>query len=205
MASSIASASQKAIEIARYVCDLGAEASFAFICYRDYGDENQIETFPFVSKEGLPEMAAWIKALEATGGGDGPEDVYGAFAEIIELDWQAPTKIIIHVADAPCHGTKYHSMEDSFPSGDPTGHGPEDLLREFAKLGMDYYFLRLSSATDRMIEIFKESYRAQAAIFRTLDLRSADPAEFLKVVKTSIGVSLSRVPSIAHRVPSYHS
>lgn len=41
--------------------------------------------------------------------------------------FRAQTRMIIHFADAPCHGSQYHSMRDDYPGGDPHGeqlHAP---------------------------------------------------------------------------------
>ena len=65
-----------------------------------------------------------MKQLRATGGGDAPEDVAGGFENALKQDWQAKSRYAIFIADAPCHGKKYHNHEfgdDSYPEGDPKG------------------------------------------------------------------------------------
>lgn len=39
------------------------------------------------------------------------------------MQWQARARYAILVADAPCHGKKYHedSIDDEYPKGDPNG------------------------------------------------------------------------------------
>ena len=39
---------------------------------------------------------------------DGPEDVAGALKKALSLTWKGDTRIIIHIADAPAHGSEYN-------------------------------------------------------------------------------------------------
>jgi hypothetical protein len=42
------------------------------------------------------------------------------------MKWRSKIKIIVHIADAPCHGTKYHSLNgDRFKEGDKLGRNIE--------------------------------------------------------------------------------
>uniref|UniRef100_A0AC34G5M5 Uncharacterized protein n=1 Tax=Panagrolaimus sp. ES5 TaxID=591445 RepID=A0AC34G5M5_9BILA len=79
---------------------------YAFVAYRDHSDSKH-------------------------GGGDTPEDVFGGIDRALELPWsnQFGTKVIFHIADAPCHGRKYHDQDDSYPSGDPKGRTETDLFK----------------------------------------------------------------------------
>jgi hypothetical protein len=68
-----------------------------------------------------------VNGIAASGGGDAPEDIAGAFDKIAEMEWKSRTKLIIHIADAPCHGSQYHGLGDSYPAGDPHGLVPEKV------------------------------------------------------------------------------
>ncbi len=49
---------------------------------------------------------------------DGPEDVAGALKVALSLTWKGDTRIIIHIADAPAHGSEYNGgMGDNFYPG----------------------------------------------------------------------------------------
>ena len=44
----------------------------------------------------------------------------------LRMDWDVlgrdSTRIMIHLADWPCHGTAYHDgVSDNYPDGDPRG------------------------------------------------------------------------------------
>jgi hypothetical protein len=74
-------------------------------------------------------MLEFIKKVRASGGADAPEDVCEGFERALSQDWKAETKIVVHIADAPCHGTKFHdlgSYSDDYPSGDIEGREIED-------------------------------------------------------------------------------
>ena len=47
------------------------------------------------------------------------------YCSLDRLDWEAlgsnTTRLLKHIADAPCHGTHYHTVDDSYPDGDPHG------------------------------------------------------------------------------------
>jgi hypothetical protein len=67
-----------------------------------------------------------LASLRASGGGDGPEDIAGAFEGALEQDWASMTKWAILITDAPCHGKRYHSLkQDDYPDGDPHGRAVE--------------------------------------------------------------------------------
>lgn len=69
-----------------------------------------------------------VQAIKASGGDDAPEDIAGALNRVHQFEWRSRTKLIIHIADAPCHGKKYHEgLEDSYPNGDPEGLVPEEV------------------------------------------------------------------------------
>ena len=73
--------------------------------------------------------------------------------------------MLIHIADAPCHGTQYHSVvhKDSYPSGDPAKISHESMMAEVVRLDIQYWFGYINKThTDKMIKIFNESLRRQS-------------------------------------------
>mmetsp|Transcript_7812 Transcript_7812/g.32862 ORF Transcript_7812/g.32862 Transcript_7812/m.32862 type:complete len:789 (-) Transcript_7812:63-2429(-) len=173
---------------------LGMDLSprFGFVGYRDIDDEGQIVIHPFVSADRWAEVHSLILGQTARGGrGDGPEDVAGAFHAASQMDWKSKFKIIIHIADAPCHGTQYHDVGnlDHFPDGDPAGRDPTNQLRSLARCGIDYTFLKLTPDTDIMLQHFATAYEHSSRLFRAVDLH--DPADFLREVVESVRESTS--------------
>ena len=67
-------------------------------------------------------------------------------------------QILIHIADAPCHGTMYHSGGgDHYPNGDPAGISHESMMQQVVRLDIQYWFGYINKqSTDQMIGIFSE-------------------------------------------------
>jgi hypothetical protein len=101
----------------------------AIIGYRDhaYGDK-RLEILRFTTK--IAEVKAFVAILETIRhlDNDSVEDVFGALKVAETMDWQSSTRILYHVADAPCHGREFHDMDDNYPHGDPHGLKAVDLL-----------------------------------------------------------------------------
>ena len=69
-------------------------------------------------------------------------------------------QVLIHIADAPCHGTQYHSWNDDHPSGDPAGITHEQMMRKVVRLNIQYWFGYIKKEdTDKMINIFNDSLK----------------------------------------------
>lgn len=61
-------------------------------------------------------------------GKDVPEDVAGGLQHATQLSWKSPIRLCMLIADAPCHGSMYHSCRDNYPTGCPKGLDPSKLL-----------------------------------------------------------------------------
>ena len=72
-------------------------------------------------------------------------------------------QVLIHIADAPCHGTQYHgwSSGDNYFGGDPAGITHEQMMKEVVRLNIQYWFgyIRRES-TDKMINVFNDSLKS---------------------------------------------
>ena len=90
------------------------------MAYRDKGDDPLTETCSLSNR--VTTFEGNLDSLQASGGADTPEDVISGIEELQKLNWREyATKVIIHVADAPCHGSKYHDEHDSYGGGDYKG------------------------------------------------------------------------------------
>jgi 60 kDa SS-A/Ro ribonucleoprotein len=118
------------------------ELRVGFVGYRDINDTGQQVVCALT--EDFAKVQAVIEVQDASGGGDTPEDVAGAFAECLKLSWrEGAAKLMVHIADAPCHGTRFHGksqLGDSYPRGDPGGKDPEKQVERLAAKGVDYVF-----------------------------------------------------------------
>ena len=70
----------------------------AFIAYRDHCDgAKRIERLDFT--ENISDFQSFVGSLEATGGGDAPEDVLGGLEATIALTWSSKNRIVFHIGD----------------------------------------------------------------------------------------------------------
>jgi hypothetical protein len=74
----------------------------------------------------------WIQ-VKPTGGTDECEDVFSGLEAAGKLSWRGEgSKVIFHIADAPCHGKLFHKLgetKDDYFGGDREGRRVEDLLQ----------------------------------------------------------------------------
>ena len=113
-----------------------------------------------------------IKNIQTEGGDDIPEDVAGAFELALKKKWNNGTNIIFLVTDAPCHGTKYHELDqnnenlkDNFPD-EEYGENQnfrrekiENLVENFVEKNYNLVCLDIQHKnTQKMFKMFEEKY-----------------------------------------------
>jgi len=163
-----------------------------FVGYRDIEDKHlRFDIIDFKESDQIPALQTKLNSLVATGGGDEPEDIAGGFFQALKLSWKSSTKLVIHIADAPCHGKQYHDSMDNHSNGDPEGRIPEDLLRKMCNQSIDFYFCRINNRTNKMTSIFQRVYIDSNKPFVIVDIGS-DTSKFLPTVVASISASMSR-------------
>eukprot|EP01080_Neovahlkampfia_damariscottae_P002033 gene2033-1540_t len=131
----------------------------AMVAYRDYTDSKLLEVFQFSTK--YQDFKNFVGKIQATGGGDGAEDVFSGIDAALKLDWSSKAKMLIHFADAPCHGNKYHTKgySDNYAELDHKyGLTAENLFEKMIKMEIDFSFMKIQNDTDIMIEEFKKIY-----------------------------------------------
>ena len=98
----------------------------SFVGYRDIGDRNRFEIKDFT--DDLDGVKSFINQMDATGGGDMPEDVQGGFNKVLNaLNWSKDSiKTCFHIADAPGHGKDICDWGDDYPKGSPDGFKIQD-------------------------------------------------------------------------------
>jgi hypothetical protein len=141
----------------------GVEVRFAFIAYRDHADQmgghdrDHFEEFAF--SEDVLSLKTFIAKVKPKGGGDAPEDIAGGLQKCLSLPWRASTRCCILIADAPCHGSKFHSSGGSYPGGDPNGLDPLNQMIQLRETHIDFSFYSANSSTDQMGGMFAAAYR----------------------------------------------
>lgn len=159
--------------------------SVAFVGYRDHCDGTERTTVLNFTTSIL-EFQSFMGTVKATGGGDAPEDVFGGIEEVTKLAWAKQTRILFHIADSPCHGTRFHdpSVGDDYPNGDPRGLQIEHLLGKVEELKIIYWFAKLGNATDLMVQVFLGIMK-----INLIDLASAE--DLIGAVAGSISASVN--------------
>ena len=146
----------KAVEMVTSLDKLYPDMAYrvAFVGYKDHCDGAQrVSVLPFT--EDLLAFAAFVNRMEPFGGCGETADVFGALQEVGQLHYQAATRVLYHIGDAPCHGRDFHSVrQDCNPRGDPRGLRAEELLRTLLAQEVLYCFGKINESTDTMIERF---------------------------------------------------
>jgi len=133
------------------------EVRFATVFFRDHDYRTKrLESLDFTPN--LEEVIHSLDNIETIGGNDVPEDVLGGLNLAVSQSWRAEKRFLIFIGDAPCHGVKYHSLEDAYPDGDPLGLTPEGVLGQMRAKDINFLFVKLSSDTNKMIEVFQTLY-----------------------------------------------
>ena len=108
-------------------------------------------------------MESFLSSLEAIGGGDVPEDVLGGMRQATLASWEQQARLLVHIADAPSHGSNLHQLAEKWddyfePGTEPHGLTYEPLLTNLVEQKINYVFLRIHPVTDRMVSAFSDVY-----------------------------------------------
>jgi len=180
----------------------GCDVRYSTVFFRDHDYRTKrLESLDFTPN--IDEVIESLSNIETIGGNDVPEDVLGGLDRATSLSWQSDLRFLIFIGDAPCHGLKYHSLEDAYPDGDPLGLTPESVLGQMKKKNIQYLFVKLSSDTNKMIEIFQSLYhdKKQGLELQVLDCRKEQSSQvkekLSKAIKSKITVPISLVYAAA--------
>lgn len=134
-----------------------AEIRVAMLAYRDITDKNRFEKFEF--SKSIDEFENFVGKLCATGGGDTAEDINGALQKAIEFNWESATRILFHIADAPCHNKIYHNgVIDDYPEGYSGDVSFESLFEKLLLERILYVVLNVNETLTKMIQKFREHF-----------------------------------------------
>lgn len=94
--------------------------------------------------------------------GDYAEDAISGLEEAAKLVWKSTSRVLVHIADAPCHGKEFNDMgdrnDDYWEKGDKHGREVAAIL---TKLRVDaqvdtYLFCHLTTFTHMMTARFEQ-------------------------------------------------
>ncbi|KAK3645422.1 hypothetical protein LTR56_009149 [Elasticomyces elasticus] len=138
-----------------------AQVRISVVSYKDHDDHPHIQFLNFTTS--VDAVQSFLETVRADGGDDLPEDVLGGIHQAITADWKLQTRCLVHIGDAPPHGSSNHDLgadrdDYSHEGSEPHGltYGP--LLEKLAQLKINYAFLRITSWTDRMAYNFAGVY-----------------------------------------------
>ena len=138
----------------------GSTLRAAFVGYRDFCDgDERLEVLQLT--DDLAELQDFVALVEASGGGDTPEDVLGGLQAALDLEWSAATRVIIHVGDAPNHGRRLHDLGASKDDYYTEGAGAldaESVLADLRRINCKYFFGKINDSTDKMFQLFSYKY-----------------------------------------------
>ena len=120
--------------------------------------------------------------------------------EVGELSWRNKSKVLFHICDAPCHGSRFHNnLNDDHPKGDPQGLQIQDLLKTIVDKNIDYYFTEINSYTEKMIQEFDKELENNG---RKITLYKLDRAEdLLDKFTTSVTMTIANTKSMTMSHP----
>ena len=82
--------------------------NFGAVFYRDPVDCPGEKNHRYPLTDDIERLKSQIGSESASGGGDDPEDWVGAYDEALDnIAWRNGTRLIIHIADAPAHGSDW--------------------------------------------------------------------------------------------------
>ncbi|EQC35519.1 hypothetical protein SDRG_06810 [Saprolegnia diclina VS20] len=170
-----------------------ATVRVGFVAYRDFCDGSLRLEIQQLTTE-LARVEAFIASLEATGGGDGPEDIPGGLDAALRLDWQADAKCLVLVADAPCHGELYNDLGDDHRYAAEILESPciQGQMRELATRGIDFAFIDIVPKwTATMLAMLEQAYESVLPAH-------GNPGLFSVVPLDNMGDEIKFAPVVSH-------
>lgn len=169
-----------------------ADVQVGFVGYRDYGDIDRFLIHDFTD---VPTLYTYLSHVVAKGGDDCAEDVAGGLRQAHTLSWSgSDLNLIYHIADAPAHGMLYHTedVSDSYPEGDPLGLDPAVSIRQLAREGFHYTFVRSTRHTDTMLRVFEKLYRNGPGRFAVVDMAGRSHHQLASQIYTDLNETLTQ-------------
>ncbi|KAG6918775.1 hypothetical protein DXG01_011966 [Tephrocybe rancida] len=147
----ITSATKNIEQICAHIFESGKLQSpedlrIGLVAFRDHPPQDHtyiVKNFGFSSD--ISKVKNDLTGLYASGGGDGPEAVTAAMAEVLGMAWREhSSKMVVLIADAPPHGIGEYG--DGFDDGSPDGYDPLQLARQMASRGIPLFFVACEPA-----------------------------------------------------------
>ena len=139
----------------------GININLGFIAYRDEYDIKRNDIVNIEFTQNFLQLENKIKNVFPVANTDYPEEVAWGIEKALEKNWESEARYSILIADAPCHGLKYHDtevMDDEYPNGVPGRKNIEILIKELAEKNVSLYCVEITEYTEIMFKIFGNIY-----------------------------------------------
>ena len=163
------------------------------VSYRDHPpEESSYVAVKYELTDDTGKVEEYVKKMDASGGGDGPEAVCDAMNLANRMEFHNESaKVITLIGDAPPHGVEPDG--DSFPKGCPKGHNWEKESKKAFDKGIVYHTVGCYpeiSNYQKAVETYEKIAEVTKGKFIPLT-----QAELL--VKVITGVALEEIDKIA--------
>lgn len=163
----------------------GIDVYLSFIGYRDVGDISEGDYTIIDFTKNHYQFQNTIKGVTAHGGnGDWPEDMAWGFERALDKSWKNDARFAVLLGDTPCHGNKYHDLNDFHPNGVPGRKNIEESIKELAERNISLFCMEITNLTKKMFQIFGNIYSNYNNVdFQVVSL--TDPEELPNIIATS--------------------
>ena len=132
--------------------------NFGCIFYRDPIDSPSDKNEIIQLTNNMINLQYRIGLINAYGGGDEPEDWVGAYnLAINNIAWRRGTKLIIHIADAPAHG----SMYCGYNNHDEVQYQLSPLIQKIAQMGIKIYAFQINNKVKNSFNMCKSIHKGE--------------------------------------------
>ena len=164
------------------------DVKLGFVGYRDYLDTNH-EYLKVKLNKNAKEVRDYISKVEVGGGGD-CEDMPGGLNIALNFDWSGKSRFAILIADVPCHGVKYHGIEnfDKYPEGD-SKYDIEKIVEGYAKKNISLLCLNITHKTinlyNNFVDYYKRGRKSSSSSSIYIDNFNKEPKELAGIIEKS--------------------
>ena len=197
MSATIQAARDKATDLAfdLHIRNRQADFQYGCVCYRDPVDASNDVHQVYDLNPDAESMTEWLEDVQATGGGDGPEDYVGALECVFnKISWRQESKrAIIWIADAPAHGRRYCG-HDNHQEEEPK---LQPLVERLAREGYYFVALSLDGGADRSFSEMRAIYQGAGGVsFAQESFKPESGNEVARIAET-MAASVTKVVSEA--------
>jgi hypothetical protein len=143
----------------------GIDVRFAYEGYRDFADLKEGQKYYTIDFEtDLDLFKSKLDEITCIGGGDDAEDVAGGLNSGLNMNWRSNARYAVLIADAPGHGSQYHTAEvqDDYEKGDPNGLVLEEIMEKYVDNNINLCLTRIDEYTDIMFDKMIKAYNAKS-------------------------------------------